>query len=136
MSAVLDFNQKLHTLTCCSCGITFAVPTYWRQQRLDDKAWFYCPNGHPQHFTESEIDRLKKELEQQKRSVEWWKNSAASKESQLKGANIQLGKVKAKLHRTERRIANGVCPCCHRSFQNVMRHMKTKHPDYVEGTSE
>jgi hypothetical protein len=23
-----------------------------------------------------------------------------------------------------------VCPCCQRSFQNLSRHMKTKHPEY------
>lgn len=136
MSAVLDFNQRLHTLTCPTCGMVFAVPVYWRQQRQEAKDWFYCPNGHPQRFTENEIDLLKKQLEQEKRNSEWWKNSAASKDSQLKGANIQLGKVKAKLKRTEIRVAHGVCPCCNRSFTNVARHMKTKHPDYVESPNE
>lgn len=136
MSAVLDFNQKLQTITCCNCGMTFAVPPSWRQQRIDDKAWWYCPNGHTQHFTESEIDRLKKEVEQEKRNTEWYKTLARSKDTQIKGLNIQVGKVKAKLHRTERRIANGGCPCCHRTFINMQRHMKTKHPDYVKGASE
>lgn len=132
MSAVLNFNQQLVTETCYKCGIVFAVPQYFRKTRLDDKQSFWCPNGHPQAYVESEADRLRKQLEEQKRSTEWWKGVAANKDKTIKGQNIQIGKVKAKLHRTERRIANGVCPCCHRSFQNVMRHMKTKHPDYVK----
>lgn len=23
------------------------------------------------------------------------------------------------------------CPCCNRTFQNLQRHMTSKHPDYV-----
>lgn len=133
MSAVLEYRQQLWTTNCCTCGVAFAIPPDLKTQRLEDKNWFYCPNGHPQRFTESEADKLQRLLEEQKRSTEWWKNSAAAKDSQLKDINIQLGKVKAKLKRTEIRVSNGVCPCCNRSFQNVMRHMKTKHPDYVEG---
>jgi hypothetical protein len=29
-------------------------------------------------------------------------------------------------------VANGVCPCCNRTFQNLARHMAGKHPDYEE----
>ena len=28
-----------------------------------------------------------------------------------------------------KRVHNGVCPCCNRSFQNLQKHMKTKHPE-------
>lgn len=135
MSAVLNFNQQLVTETCYKCGVVFAVPSYLQKMRREDKESFWCPNGHPQVYAESESDRLRRQLEEQKRSTEWWKNSAASKDSQLKGANIQLGKVKAKLKRTETRVGHGVCPCCNRSFVNMQRHMKTKHPDYAGGES-
>ena len=27
-------------------------------------------------------------------------------------------------------MANGVCPCCNRSFENLRNHMHTQHPDY------
>lgn len=135
MSAVLDFTQRLSTLTCYKCGIVFAVPNYFRQKRSEDKETFWCPNGHPQGFVDSEVDKLKRQLEQQKQSTEWWKNTAASKDKTIKGQNIQIGKVKAKLRRTEVRVSHGVCPCCNRSFVNMQRHMKTKHPDYVEGKS-
>lgn len=114
--------------------MSFAAPPGFIQERREDGQLFYCPAGHSMSFHEKEIDKLRKQLEQEKRNIEWWKSSAASKDKTIKGQNIQIGRVKAKLHRTERRIANGVCPCCHRSFQNVARHMKTKHPDYIEGT--
>jgi hypothetical protein len=33
--------------------------------------------------------------------------------------------------RIRNRIAAGVCPCCTRTFKNVARHIKDKHPTYV-----
>lgn len=135
MSAVLNFNQALSTLTCYKCGIVFAVPQYFRQKRNEDKECFWCPNGHSQAFVESKVQRLQKQLEAEKRSAEWWRLNSQSKDRTIKGQNIQIGKVKAKLKRTEIRVSHGVCPCCNRSFVNMQRHMKTKHPDYVEGNS-
>lgn len=136
MSAVLDFNQRLVAITCYKCGITFAVPQYFKTKRQEDTETFWCPNGHNQAYVKSEAQKLREQLAEEKRNSEWWQNVAKSRESQIKGANIQLGKVKAKLKRTEIRVSNGVCPCCNRSFTNVRRHMKTKHPDYIEGASE
>jgi hypothetical protein len=29
-----------------------------------------------------------------------------------------------------KRIQSGVCPCCNRTFENLGRHMKSKHPAF------
>lgn len=34
------------------------------------------------------------------------------------------------LKKIQTRVKGGVCPCCNRSFVQLTRHMKTKHPDY------
>lgn len=39
------------------------------------------------------------------------------------------------LTRTKKRGGHGVCPCCNRTFQQLARHMKSKHPDYAESKS-
>lgn len=132
MSAVLNFSERLVTCTCYKCGITFAMPQYFKTKRQEDTENFWCPNGHPQAFIKSEAQKLREQLEAEKRNSEWWRSVAKNRDSQIKGVNIQLGKVKAKLKRTETRVGNGVCPCCNRSFVALARHMKTKHPDYVE----
>ncbi len=36
--------------------------------------------------------------------------------------------------RTRKRVGSGVCPCCSRTFQQLARHMKAKHPAYTEVT--
>lgn len=33
--------------------------------------------------------------------------------------------------RLKLRSKNGCCPCCKRNFQNLQRHMRTKHPEFA-----
>ncbi len=35
-----------------------------------------------------------------------------------------------KRRRIEARVSKGVCPCCNRTFENVQKHMETKHRGY------
>ena len=46
--------------TCCSCAVEFAVPMSLYQARRNDQKTFYCPNGHPQSYVESEETRLRR----------------------------------------------------------------------------
>jgi rubrerythrin len=72
---------------------------------------------------EGEIERLKKEVEKEKQRREWAEKNA---ETARKAEAIVRGKFKAQ----SERVKNGVCPCCNRTFQNLMAHMKTKHPGW------
>jgi hypothetical protein len=44
-----------------------------------------------------------------------------------RGQRAEALRLSALLHR---RVGNGVCPCCSRSFTNLKRHIRSKHPDY------
>jgi len=44
----------------------------------------------------------------------------------------RLSAQKGVTTRIKNRVANGVCPCCKRSFTDLRRHMETKHPKYAE----
>ena len=46
-------------------------------------------------------------------------------------AQRQASAFKGVVTRTKNRIAGGACPCCNRTFQNLARHMATKHSDYA-----
>lgn len=114
MSAVLKFEQQLQTITCYKCGVVFAVPSYFKTKRLEDHETFWCPNGHTQGFMgDSEAEKLKKQLEQERdqhrQRLEFERNQTAA-------AKRELVAVKGQLTKTKKRVANGVCPCCHRSF--------------------
>jgi hypothetical protein len=121
---LLQFDIWLATETCFKCGIIFGMPNDVMRNHRQKGTDFWCPNGHQQHYTESEVQRLQKQLDAQKRDTEWQRGRANTAEKSLiaqKGITTKLRK----------RIANGVCPCCQRSFTNVAQHMKRKHPDYA-----
>ena len=118
------------TLTCGTCGISFAVPDWWFKSRENDHAIFYCPNGHQAYFPgESEEERLRRQL----RYAEQSKEAAYRREERL---GYQLRAQKGVATRIKNRIARGVCPCCNRQFADLARHMTSKHPDYVRGESD
>jgi len=107
---------------CCNCGVTFFVPTDLQQRALKDGRTFYCPNGHGQSYTESERDRLKKELTAAQAALQ-------SANKRREWAEQDAKSVRAEHARLKQRAHAGVCPCCHRTFSNVARHMKTKHAE-------
>lgn len=116
------------TICCCNCGVPFAVPAKLRKELLETHKEFYCPNGHRQHYVgKTEAERLNEQLRLKE-------NQLAEKEKQLVIAAGNHAALKRKLGNTERklkRVKNGICPCCNRSFQNLHEHMKKQHPNFV-----
>lgn len=51
---------------------------------------------------------------------------------QVKASNRAL---KGVVTRTKKRVGNGVCPCCNRTFQQLARHMEAKHPEYADSAT-
>ena len=54
---------------CCVCGVIFGMPKQFYEQRRRSGNEFYCPNGHRLVYTETEVDKLKKELERTKEKL-------------------------------------------------------------------
>lgn len=114
----------LETVTCCNCGMLFAMTEDFKRRRHDDHETFYCPAGHAQHYTgATEAQKLKRELERKENEL-----TAARDRANRAAAERDAAK---KAHRKMReRVANGVCPCCNRSFENLRNHMHTQHPEF------
>lgn len=112
-------SVQLEEHTCGQCGILYAAPAYfWDERRRNHSLGFYCPNGHQRVFLgETEAQKLQRELNVAKRDADW--------QRQLRE------KTEKKLRRAERRIQAGVCIHCNRTFQDVARHMRTKHSEGV-----
>ena len=114
-------------ITCYKCGIYFGLPDHYLKCRREDKADFWCPNGHQQAFTESTADKLRRErdrLQQQMARVE--------EEASL--ARLRAEKAERATKRLKKRTAAGTCPCCQRTFSNMAEHMKHQHPEFVSET--
>jgi hypothetical protein len=126
MALVINTTITLETETCITCGCTFAMPVELKNKLLNDpnKA-FYCPSGHTMCYSKSKEQRLREEAQQAQRLAEQRLANEQAKSIQLEA---QLKKEQNKL----KRVHNGVCPCCNRSFKNLGRHMAHMHPETVK----
>lgn len=120
--SIVDTQAQLATEVCPTCGTLFAVLKDVQDRRRNDHKSFFCPFGHQQSYSgKTETDKLREQLDAKQREAQ----------ANLERAWLAEGaerRVSARLKRTEKRIRNGVCPCCNRSFANLAAHMKTQHP--------
>ncbi|QAZ38462.1 hypothetical protein C1M51_02945 [Methylibium sp. Pch-M] len=116
-------NQWMHTIICGKCGVLFAMSDAYITARRNDGKTFYCPNGDPRAYHETENDRLRKQLERKNEILH-------STELRAEKAEQNLSQVTRAHRKMRERVMNGVCPCCNRSFGNLREHMKSEHPDF------
>lgn len=123
-------KQEFFVEECASCGVMFAVTQEFYAECLRRKRErpFYCPNGHQQWYTGKSDEQLRKEAEQRARDAEL---RAQTEHDQRLAAERELKQERKRATAERKRVAAGVCPCCNRSFVQLTRHMKTKHPDYT-----
>lgn len=121
----------LETESCCNCNIVFAIPSHM-QQRLKEKGGsFWCPNGHEQHYTQTEVTRLREKLaEQTREATRMAERARAAELAEQAAADREIATAK-ELRRVKKHVQAGVCTCCNRTFPNLARHMATKHKDAI-----
>lgn len=120
------YTATLSIIECADCHMDFGTTPQFQSDRRDDHRTFYCPAGHHNHYPQqSTEERLRRELAAAE-------GKAASERAKAKTAENRRRAAKGQLTKAKKRIVNGVCPCCNRHFENVERHMTSKHPDYAE----
>jgi hypothetical protein len=121
----------LETETCVDCGVAFAMPKELLERRREDKASFYCPNGHSMAFRESEADRLRRLLKNAEATADWERETRQGIERRLTATRGVVTKLR-------KRATAGACPFgCKRHFVNLERHVASKHRDQqLEGELE
>lgn len=134
MGYALTVELTLETHTCGGCGSTFGVDSTRYHRFAKQGESLRCPNPRcpwPSFsIKETEADRLRKQLlaetARADRAAEArrWAEESAEREKRRHAA------TKGVLTRERKRVGNGVCPCCNRSFQNLRRHMQSKHPEF------
>lgn len=105
---------------CTACGIRFGMPFGFLDDRRKNKSTFYCPNGHPMSYTESEADRLRRERDLLRQQI-------AQRDDEIAEAKRLASAAKGYVTRLKNRAKAGLCPCCNRHFTNLGRHMASKH---------
>lgn len=120
---------------CChsTCGIAFAVPSTWDDQKRKDHSRFYCPNGHTQTYVaQSEEEKLRQERDRLAQRIAERDDEVRRQREMRLSTERQLSAQRGVVTRIKNRVGHGVCPCCSRTFQDLQRHMKTKHSDYAK----
>lgn len=117
------------------CSITHAIPERLRadaERAGNSKISWYCPNGHSATYIGmSEEDKLRARLQRESDRAA----RLAAERDQLK-ASERAQRAAATRARNQRdkerkRVGNGVCPCCNRTFKQLAAHMKAKHPEHA-----
>lgn len=134
-NVAFELSRTFVTVCCCNCKMLFAVPDHVQRWWLENGESFCCPAGHSQHYTESTVQKLQKELEREKKLKEWAQQDAKHARNSRDVANRRLTAHKGVVTKLKKRIQAGVCPCCTRTFQNLQRHMQTQHPEYAGADS-
>lgn len=122
----------------CSCGGTYAVnKTFYDSCRERGGGW-HCPYCQNQTgWTETDNDRLKKQIAAVEREKERLGQSLVTVRQQRENALAEAEHfrksrdgMKGALVKVKKRISGGVCPCCNRTFASLARHMKSQHPNF------
>jgi uncharacterized Zn finger protein (UPF0148 family) len=133
LSRTITLETTLELHNCPVCGVAYAGPAQLFESRRADHGSFYCPNGHSLSYPQqSDAEKAQAEAEKYKKLWKQEQKYAADVLNERNAAQRSLRATKGVLTRTKNRIANGVCPCCNRSFAQLERHMQTKHPEYTK----
>lgn len=118
--------------TCCTCGVAFGMPTDLLAARRRDGGWFYCPNGHQQHFTKTEAELLREQLDREKRWRRDAETRATAARDQAQAAERSARAYRGVATRVRNRAARGRCPVvpCGQEFADLAAHMAAVHPEY------
>lgn len=111
---------------CGVCGVTYVVPENVYNHKRDYGGFSHCSNGHQWGWPEG-----RKQRDELRHERDLLKQDAARLIEEREAALKEAREMKQKYMNVQRRSAAGVCPCCNRTFSNVARHMKTKHPNVV-----
>lgn len=135
MNQTLDFTVQLTTIHCGNCGGSYAISESYRDQKCKAGGFWHCPYCQGGWgYSESENSKLQKQVAQLQTTIE--RKEAYERELLANNASLERSRnaIRGAHARTCNRVKNGVCPCCNRTFQNLVRHMHTKHPDFKAAT--
>ena len=123
----MDFTRH----TCRTCGIVYLVPTSFDAGKRQSKEYWFCPNGHQWAYVESESDKLRRERDRLKQDAARLVDEAQEAHERVEQERRRSAAARGQVTKLKKRAANGVCPCCNRTFADLQRHMSTKHPTFI-----
>ena len=113
---------------CGTCAVWHTIPEIVHSCYKREGGFWHCPNGHQRGWAKGteaiEQENIRLERDRLKQDTARLADEVAAEKKRADEAEHKYLKAR-------QRAAAGVCPCCNRTFVNVQRHMKTKHPNVV-----
>jgi hypothetical protein len=118
---------------CWKCGEPMAFQTGRIEHARKANTPLHCPFGHANYWElgESEADKLRRERDQLKQRIAFKDDMIREAEARAEHERRRANGYKGHATKITKRAKAGVCPCCNRSFENLRRHMATKHPQFT-----
>lgn len=125
---------SMETILCTRCGLLYALPEALidaaRKKGHGEITW-RCPNqGCAENWGYHGTSDAEKRAEKAEADAKWYAERHQAERDLREHTEHKLRAQKGATTRARKRHAAGVCPCCNRTFQQLTRHMATKHPDY------
>jgi len=127
MTKIVNVTDEVQVIEMSGCGHTIYMSKIHNENVRKTHESFFCTycgrtNYYPHKTKEEKLRAQLNATRDQLETIRHQRDRAEYKRRAEKGAKTRI----------KNRIANGVCPCCNRSFKNLAAHMKNKHPDYAE----
>lgn len=132
-------DRSLEVVSCPTCHMVYAIPeSLARSARAypggSRGGWtIVCPVGHDWHYIGKSVEEKLKDARELLSSEKAAHDQTAA---HLRGERIAKSRFKNERDRLKQRVANGVCPCCNRTFKQLAAHMQSKHPEFVSEAVE
>lgn len=126
--------------TCWKCKEKFGLSDETAALLRRSGRSFCCPWGHSAVFKEGKTDAqlLQEKLDEERRKrqsaeqmVAMWQDDAREARERAEHERHRANGYKGHATRITKRAKAGVCPCCNRTFQQLARHMASKHPTFT-----
>lgn len=133
-TTTISMDVTLSRVDCGSCGGVYAITERHHDWcRENSKSWTcpYCGVGWGFNHDGSPLKKAQRALEEEKRRAAAAEGRARREQERAECALRSAAAYKGQVTKVKKRVANGVCPCCNRHFENLHRHMQDQHPDWA-----
>lgn len=123
---------------CWNCKTVYWVPdalneAMERTKNGNKRVSCFCPYGHEavrkSDAKKTEEEKIRNERDRLKQQLAYKDDLIREKNDQIDHERRSANAYKGKVTRLKNRAQAGMCSCCNRHFENLERHMKTKHPN-------
>lgn len=123
---------------CITCGVVFTVPESMWDHAHAEGGYFHCPSGHSQGWSKekSERERLRRDRDRLAQRIAEKDDEIKRERDRAEAAERRSAAARGQITKIRNRVGHGVCPCCNRTFENLARHMGSKHPTFTAEAAE